>query len=534
MNQVELLSPARDLETGVAAINCGADAVYLGAARFGAREAAGNPLGDIEALAAYAHRYWAKVYVTVNTLLYDHELAEAERLVWQVYQAGADALIVQDMGLLELNLPPLPLFASTQAHNHTPERIAFLEKVGFQRAILARELTLEQIRAIRAQTGIELETFIHGALCVGYSGQCYLSYAIGGRSGHRGQCAQPCRRSYSLLGAHDEVVVRDRYLLSLRDLNLSAEIPALLDAGVRSFKIEGRLKDKAYVMNVVAHYRRLLDAELNRRELRPASSGAAHLDFQPDPLKTFNRAFTTYFVHGRGDRIASPETPKSLGEPLGSLLATGKTHFTLAPGAPGLHPGDGLCFLDDSGELRGTQVNRVEAERIYPAGMEGLSPGRLIFRNHDHLFLDQLEHSRMRRAISVDLVLTRTPDGLRLEAVDEDGNLASTTLSQTLEPAQQPEKMRETVRRQLARLGETEFSCAAPRVDPDLDVFVPVSALNALRREVIERLRAVRAANRPVSCIKITPNDTPYPQTTLGFEGNVLNHQAAAFYRRHG
>ena len=302
MNQIELLSPARDLETGMAAINCGADAIYLGPSRFGAREAVGNPLEDIERLAAYAHKYWAKVYVTVNTLLHDEELEDVQKLVSQLYQAGADAMIIQDAGLLELDLPPLPLFASTQMHNHTPERVAFLEKVGFQRAILARELTLDQIREIRARTHIELETFIHGALCVSYSGQCYMSYAIGGRSGNRGQCAQPCRRLYSLVGADGKTVANNRYLLSLRDLNLSQSAGDLIDAGICSFKIEGRLKDKSYVMNVVGYYRRLLDEILKQRNLRPSASGAVHLDFEPNPNKTFNRGYTTYFLHGRGSR----------------------------------------------------------------------------------------------------------------------------------------------------------------------------------------------------------------------------------------
>src|SRR5512146_2010374 len=310
MEKVELLAPAKDLETGVAAIACGADAVYIGAAKFGAREAAGNSLGDIAALVSYAHKYWARVYVTLNTLLYDEELPQVERMACELCEAGADALIIQDAGLLELDLPPLPLFASTQMHNHTPERVAFLEHAGFQRAILARELSLEQIREIRQKTSIELETFIHGALCVSYSGQCYMSYAIGGRRGNRGQCAQPCRKAYSLLGADGQELVHSRYLLSLRDFNLSSALADLIDAGVCAFKIEGRLKDKAYVMNVVAHYRTLLDGLLERRALRPAASGTVQLDFEPDPLKTFNRGYTSYFFKGRGAPLASPDTPK--------------------------------------------------------------------------------------------------------------------------------------------------------------------------------------------------------------------------------
>ena len=311
MLSLELLAPAKDLECGQAAIDCGADAVYVGASRFGAREAAGNTIADIEKLAAYAHRMWARVYATVNTLLRDDELAEAERLCRQLHQAGVDGLIIQDVGLLECDLPPLPLIASTQMHNHSAERVAFWEKVGFSRAILARELDLDQIRAIRTATSIELEAFIHGALCVSMSGQCNLSYALGGRSGNRGQCAQPCRRLYCLQDVAGATLVRDKHLLSLRDLNLTAELRELIEVGVTSFKIEGRLKNKAYVMNVVGHYRRKLDGLLAEVGGRRASSGTTTLGFEPDPNKTFNRGYTTYFLHGRGvpwRRLIRPST----------------------------------------------------------------------------------------------------------------------------------------------------------------------------------------------------------------------------------
>ena len=412
MKRIELLSPAKDLETGIAAINCGADAVYLGAAHFGAREAAGNPIADVERLIQYAHKYWARVYVVVNTLLYDEELDEAQRLIGQVYQAGADALIIQDAGLLELDLPPIPLFACTQMHNHTPERVAFLEQVGFQRAILARELSLPQIHEIRAKTSIELETFIHGALCVSYSGQCYLSYAIGGRSGNRGQCAQPCRRPYKLLGREGQVVSNRRYLLSLHDLNLSASLDELVDAGVCSFKIEGRLKDKTYVMNVVAHYRKLLDAVLNERAMRPTASGTIHLDFEPDPNKTFNRGYSSYFLYDRGADIAANDTPKSIGEPLGMVVSADRGSFTLEPSSPPLQPGDGICFLDANRELTGTTINRVVDRSIFPENMEHLKPGVQVFRNHDHAFTDVLVKSQSVRKIGVEMRLAAAANGL--------------------------------------------------------------------------------------------------------------------------
>jgi putative protease len=534
MKQIELLSPAKDLETGMAAINCGADAIYLGAARFGAREAAGNPLGDIEQLARYAHKYWAKVYVTVNTLLHNEELEEAQRLIQQIYEAGADALIIQDTGLLELNLPPLPLFASTQMHNHTPERVAFLEKVGFQRVILARELTLDQIRAIRANTQIELETFIHGALCVSYSGQCYLSYAIGGRSGNRGQCAQPCRRSYTLLGQDGEPIVSDRYLLSLRDLNLTGSIDALLDAGVCSFKIEGRLKDRTYVMNVVGHYRKLLDQLLNPRSLRPAASGTVHLDFTPNPAKTFNRGYSTYFLHGRGALIANPDTPKSLGEPLGKVISATRRSFSLDPSAPPLHPGDGLCFLNFQRDLTGTTVNRVEEDQIFPAEMKGLVAGVTVYRNHDHTFSEQLLKSQAARKIGLQFHLEATPDGLRLEASDEDHNRASFSLATELQPAQQAEKARETIERQLRKLGNTDFECDQVTITLDPLPFLPVALINTLRRGAVEALITAREQNRPRPVGGAIQNAVPFPQKMLSFEGNVLNQKAAEFYHRHG
>jgi 23S rRNA 5-hydroxycytidine C2501 synthase len=534
MNRIELLSPAKDLETGMAAINCGADAVYLGATRFGAREAAGNSIQDIEHLIQYAHKYWAKVYVTLNTLLYDAELEEAERLVHQVYQAGADALIIQDLGLLELNLPPLPLFASTQMHSHSPERVAFLEQVGFQRAILARELDLDQIREIRGQTSLELETFIHGALCVSYSGQCYLSYAIGGRSGNRGQCAQPCRRGYDLLGFDGSILARNRYMLSLSDLNLSQELDDLVEMGISSFKIEGRLKDKAYVMNTVGHYRRLLDAILEKRALRSLASGVVNLDFEPDPNKTFNRGYTTYFLHGRGTFLTSNDTPKSLGEPLGKILSTNRISFCVDPSTPPLHAGDGLCFLDSNKELTGTSVNRVEGFSVFPTSMQGLAPGVLIYRNLDHVFHEQLRKSKAERKIRVQFAFRMDAVGLSLTAVDEDNNQASCSMSINLSPAQQIDQARSTMDRQVRKLGETEFECAGVQIEMPFIPFVPVSVLNTLRRDVIGKLVQIRQQNYPRLTGSRLQNDVPFPEKDLTFEGNVLNQKAESFYRRHG
>ena len=533
MSPIELLAPAKDLELGKAAINCGADAVYIGADRFGAREAAGNSLEDIRSLVAYAHRYWARVYVTLNTLLRDEELPQAEALIRAVYEAGVDAVIIQDTGLLELDLPPIPLFASTQMHNHTPARVAFLEKVGIQRAILARELTLDQIRAIRAATHIELETFVHGALCVSYSGQCYLSCALGGRSGNRGQCAQPCRKTYNLLDRSGRMVVENRHLLSLRDLNLSGDLGPLLEAGVTSFKIEGRLKDRAYVMNVVATYRQKLDALLEKRSLQPASSGRVIFDFAPDPRKTFNRGFTRYFLHGRKEPVGSPDTPKSLGEPLGRVTQLGKNWFSLDGGGE-LHRGDGLCYSNPLRVLVGTQVNNVQGANVFPEKMEGLAIGTLVLRNHDHVFLTTLDNSKTERKIAVRFRLAPTRNGLALFAQDRDGNEGMCALPIELAPAEKPEQASAVIETQLRKLGGSEFECAFIRSDLPAPVHVPLSALNALRRGVLEDLMKDRLNNfsRPIG--RILRNEVPYPMKALGFEGNVLNEKARAFYQRHG
>jgi putative protease len=530
---LELLAPAKDLECGQAAVDCGADAVYVGAPRFGAREAAGNTIADIEKLAAYAHRVWARVYATVNTLLRDDELAEAERLCWQLQEAGVDGLIIQDVGLLECDLPPLPLIASTQMHNQSAERVAFWEKVGFSRAILARELDLDQIRAIRAATSIELEAFIHGALCVSMSGQCSLSYALGGRSGNRGQCAQPCRRLYCLQDAAGATLVPDKHLLSLRDLNLSAGLRELVEAGITSFKIEGRLKNKAYVMNIVGHYRRKLDALLAELGGRRASSGQTTLGFEPDPDKTFNRGYTAYFLHGRGAAVASPDSPKHVGEPVGRVVDVRRDGFVLEAAAP-LHSGDGISFFGRDQELHGTVVNQINGAAVFPEKLGGIERGLRVFRNHDHAFVSQVVRSQNQRRIEVDLRLSESATGFRLQAIDEDGVAAGAEIDCAPVLADKPDQARLVLERQLAKLGSSEF-CAS-RVDLDLPRMphVLLATLNGLRRDLVEELRQQRARLRPVRVVAHAPNQAPFPEQELSFLGNVLNQKAAAFYRRHG
>ena len=533
MIALELLAPAKDLECGQTAIDCGADAVYVGAPRFGAREAAGNTIADIEKLAGYAHRVWARVYATLNTLLRDDELAEAERLCRQLHQAGVDALIIQDVGLLECDLPPLPLIASTQMHNCSALRVAFLEKVGFSRAILARELTIDQIRAIRADTSIELEAFIHGALCVSMSGQCCLSYALGGRSGNRGQCAQPCRRLYSLCDAAGATLVHDKHLLSLRDLNLTEHLRELVDAGVTSFKIEGRLKNKAYVMNVVGHYRQRLDALLGDVGGKRTSSGKTTLGFVPDPDKTFNRGYTTYFLHGRGVPVASPDSPKHVGEPLGRVAGVRRNSFVLDTAVP-LQSGDGISFFGRDQELHGTLVNQIDGTAVFPEKLGGIERGLRVFRNHDHAFVSQVLRSKNQRRVGVNLRLAETVEGFRLEAADEDGVSAGCRIDCTKVWAEKPEQARLVLERQLAKLGASEFCASSVDLDLRRMPYLPLATLNALRRGLVEELRAQRARLRPVRVVVPTPNDSPFPERELSFLGNVLNQKATAFYRRHG
>lgn len=533
MNKIELLAPAKDFAVGIAAIECGADAVYIGANRFSAREAAGNSLEDIARLINYAHKYWAKVYVTLNTILFDHEIPAAVTLISQLHQLGIDGLIIQDPGLLEHDLPPIPLIASTQMHNDSLEKIQFLEQVGFQRVILARELSLDEINHLRQHSAIELEFFIHGALCVCYSGQCYLSYALGGRSGNRGQCAQPCRRSYSLVDRTRCTISKDRYLLSLKDLNLSAYLEQLIQAGISSFKIEGRLKDKFYVMNVVGYYRKLLDDLLNKMKLKKSSSGEIHLDFAPDPIKSFNRGFTTYFLTGSDDDVAAINSPKAIGEPIGTVVAITKQYFIIdTPG--NLTSGDGICFFDHKNHLKGTIINQVVGATIYPDKLQSITPGTLIYRNHDQAFIKQLANRKASRKIAVQLKFSETADGFLLHAVDEDGNQAERSISYQKIPADKKEQAQDTIRTQLTRLGASEYQCSEFTLDLSTPWFLAPSVLNKLRRETLDLLTEAREKNRPKIIKEFQKNDAPFPDKTLSYLGNVLNKDAVAFYLRHG
>ena len=543
---LELLSPAKNADFGIEAINHGADAVYIGGPDFGARAGAGNSLADIERLVRHAHRFDARVLLALNTILRDDELEGARQLVWQAFEAGVDALIVQDMGLLELDLPPIELHASTQCNIRTPQKAKFLEDVGFSQMVLARELSLAQIRAIaEATTSATLEFFVHGALCVSYSGQCYLSHAQTGRSANRGDCSQACRLPWSLAEQNGQVLARDKHLLSLKDNNQSANLAALIDAGVRSFKIEGRLKDLSYVKNITAHYRQQLDALIAASDgrLQSRSAGRCHFLFTPQPEKTFNRGATDYFVNERQEDIGAFDSPKFVGEPVGQVSRLIHRQLDVATTLT-LNNGDGLTYFTPTGELTGLRVNLAEPVpggfRLSPSLSDGrlpagLQPGTRLYRNHDQTFERLLEKKSAERRIPLSLRLTQTSDGFALHLKDGRGTAASAQIVHAREVAQNAERALATLRDNLTRLGNTIYAADTLELELDAPWFIPASALNTLRREAIEALETQREARRqrPARRPAVMP-PVPYPEATLNYLGNVFNRQARAFYEKHG
>lgn len=533
--KIELLAPARNLECGIEAINHGADAVYIGAPKFGARAAATNSMEDIERLTDYAHLYGVRIYVTVNTILKDEELKETEAMIWELYQKGIDALIVQDMGLTRLNLPPIPLHASTQMDNRTVEKVRFLTEAGFRQVVLARELSLNEIAAIhKACPDTPLEVFVHGALCVSYSGQCYASQACFGRSANRGECAQFCRLPFSLVDADGQVVVKDKHLLSLKDMNRLDMLEQLLDAGATSLKIEGRLKDVAYVKNVTAAYRQRLDTILKRRsEYIRASSGTCRFDFQPQPEKSFSRGFTHYFLEGRGENIASFDTPKSLGEAMGTLKEQRGGWLSVA-GVKPFHNGDGVCYLDEQGRLQGFRINRVEGNKLFPPGnVPRIKPRTPLFRNQDQEFERSLAHKSAERKIGIHLTLEENAFGFSLSANDEDGHRVTLALDHTKEQARTPQA--ENLRTQLGKLGNTPYELAEPaEINLTGNWFIPSSVVTEWRRQVVDRLTAARRINYRRELAVWKPTHHTYPIQTLTYLGNVMNDQARRFYLDHG
>lgn len=514
MKKVELLAPAKDKKTAIAAINAGCDAIYIGASNFGARKKVPNSLEDIKEIVDYAHKFYVKVHVTINTILTDDELIQAKELIQKLYDIGVDAIIVQDMGIFKLaldgELPPIVLHASTQCNNRTLEKVKFFDNMGISRVILARELSLEQIKEICQNSNTEIETFIHGALCVSYSGQCYFSHYIGGRSANRGECAQACRKKYTLVNENGRIIAKDKYLLSMKDFNASRYLESLIDAGVKSFKIEGRLKDENYVKNVVAYYRCEID-----KFAQKTSSGKVFADFAPDVRKSFNRGFTDYFLDGR-KRCFNFESPKSLGEKLGKITKVGKDYFEISNGD--VSKQDGLYFNG-----QGCLVNKVEGKKIYPNKMDGIAIGLEVYRNFDSKFEKQLENSKIKRRIGVKFVCQ---NGV-LKAQDEDGNFVVFVLPQGEKP-KNPEKMEENFINQLKKTGESDFYTENTEVIGELP-FMPVSQINEIRRKILSDLMDERLKNYKRDFQKALKY-VEFPQKELDYRANIHNCEAKCFY----
>ncbi|BDU58282.1 protease [Limnohabitans sp. MORI2] len=558
-HQLELLAPARDADIGIAAVHHGADAVYIGAPAFGARASAGNSLQDIERLCKEAHRFNSKIFITLNTILRDDELEDAQKMAWDVYRAGADVLIVQDMAFLEMDLPPIQLHASTQTDIRTPEKAKFMQDVGFSQIVLARELTLPQIQAIHDVLDMDrckLEFFVHGALCVAYSGQCYISHAHTGRSANRGDCSQACRLPYHVTDAQGRFIAHDKHVLSMKDNNQSENLAALVDAGVRSFKIEGRYKDMAYVKNITGHYRVLIDeliesrqysADPERPPLARASSGNTTLYFTPNPEQNFNREFTDYFVQGRKEDIGAFDSPKNPGIVLGEVTATGTNWLEVKPydKAAVLHNGDGLCYYDLQKELVGVAINRAEATakkgvwRLFPKdpmeGFRDLRAGMVINRNRDMDWVRGLEKTSSERRIGVWAELAETPQGFELKLTDEDGHTAAAALSCPKELAKDAVRNDASLRENLGKFGATAFEVLNLQLNLSQAWFVPASSINALRRDAVAALEQARldAYQRPTRLAAVQPPAT-YPEDSLTYLANVFNQKAHDFYAKHG
>jgi putative protease len=542
-NKLELMAPAKNADFGIEAIRHGADAVYIGGPAFGARHTAGNSVEDIARLCEFAHRYHAQVFVTFNTILLDDELEEAKRLIWAVYEAGADAIIVQDLGLLELDLPPIALHASTQMDNRVPAKVAFLEHVGFSQVVLARELSLSQIRAVAAETKMRLEFFIHGALCVAYSGQCYISEAYTDRSANRGECSQQCRMPGNLKTRQGDIIASNDHMLSLKDNNQTDNLEALIDAGIRSFKIEGRLKDLSYVKNVTAHYRQQLDAIMARRpEFEPSSHGRCRYSFTPDPDKSFNRGKTDYFVNERKADIGDFRTPKYLGVEVGKVSKIGKD-FIQVDSDTEFHNGDGLGFfaanyqkarLSDD-KLTGFRVNRAEGNTLYLKNMpKDLYVGATLYRNKDQAFEALLAKESAERTLLLDFSLSNTQTGLALTAADRHGHQATVTADFEKQQAKDIGRNRESLGKHLAKLGNTDFRLGQVDLGDAEAVFVPASIINGLRRDAIAALDEARIQGyqRPTPWVR--DDSARFPQRSLTYLGNVANQKAKDFYTRHG
>ncbi|MEO8236230.1 MAG: U32 family peptidase [Flavobacterium sp.] len=533
--KVEILAPAKNLVQGIAAINAGADAVYIGSPLFGARTNATNSIEDIAEMVTYAHLFKAQVFVVINTILYENELEPCRQLIHQLYTIGVDALIVQDMSIMEMDIPPIVIHASTQANNRDPKHVKFLKDAGMQRVVLARELNLDQIREISEATDVELEFFVSGALCVSFSGNCYMSIAGGERSANRGSCAQNCRLPYNLTDGTGKTLIENSHLLSIKDLDLSDQLPNLIEAGVTSFKIEGRLKDIVYVKNNTSYLRKKLDAFLeNNDTFQKASSGRTFYNFEAEMDRSFNRGYTDYFVNKRKEKIGNWESPKSQGQVIGKLIEI-KANGYVIENHEKLNNGDGLYFLNEQGEADGTQVNIIIGNIVVPNTLKPLAVGTMIYRNSDAEFnkIVEKENSVVRK-IGVNLHFTETLDGFQLVATDEDGHQSTATLQIEKEVAKNEASTIPNIKINLAKTGNTPFIVDDIKVNFSNNWFLPISKVNEIRREALEKLIDIRINEYHREEFQITKTDHPYPVEKLDFTYNVSNHLAKAFYKRHG
>ncbi len=528
-----MLAPAKNLESGCLAINYGADAVYIGADRFGARAAASNSVADIEKLVQYAHKYRAKTFVTLNTILFDDELEDAERLIHQLYNAGVDALIIQDMGILKMNIPPIPLHASTQTNNFDLERIQFLDQLGLERIVLARELSFKEIRNISQHIKTDLEYFVHGALCVSLSGQCYFSQTITGRSANRGACAQMCRHPYHLLDARGNRIVTDGHLLSLKDLNLGDHLKTLLDAGVMSLKIEGRLKDANYVKNVVSYYRQKLDQVLvaNTKYIK-ASSGHTSISFDPDPERSFNRGSTTYFLMDRTKGMVNSHSPKSMGKHIGFVTSVGQG-ILKAKLNEKLNNGDGLCFIYDN-KLHGIRAEKVEDGQIRVSDSSMLKKGLALYRNYDHEFTKRLEADKSLRKIKAKINVSQKDDKLLFTIKDEDNLSSAYSVLKPDERATNAALALNNFKKQLSKSGESMFQITSVDIASMDSYFFRMGKLNEIRRSLFEQHEAYRITTYKRKTIIRKTDPVPFPAEKLDFSENIANKKAEQFYKDHG
>ena len=528
----ELLVPANNKDIAIKAIKAGADAVYIGYSKYGARMQAGNSMADLIELVEFAHQYRVKVYVTLNTILKDDEIKNVEKLIWHLYSIKVDGIIVQDLGILELNLPPIQLNASTQCNNNSLEKIKFLEKTGFKRVILPREITLSEIKEIRRNTNIELECFIHGALCVSYSGQCYLSYAIGKRSANRGECAQPCRKKYSLKDADGKFILKDKYILSLKDFNLSERLEDLILAGVTSFKIEGRLKNEAYVVNTTAYYRNIIDKILENYDLKRSSVGYSKTEFEPNLYKTFNRGYTDFNITGTKKDLSTMTYNSSLGEFIGVVQNVKKNYFSMNTNV--LNNGDGICFFDENKELKGTNINKTDGNIIYPASIKGIKAGLKIYRNYNKEFDDKIKTSDIGRKIPVNMRMTESDNYYMFFLTDGEHNTATYLEHKDFEVAINQEKALKTIEIQLSKSGNTEFEIEECEIEVDTIPFIKVSKINEIRRNLTDKLREIRRKNYKYEKRKNKILVTDYPIKELDYKANIFNDKAQTFYEKRG